>query len=136
MIGWLLLFIPVVVVLITSLMEIIAARQKSKYNALEYKIKNKTQYPKFLKFVNSVGGFIITMMVVCTFIFVILCIGVGIEQTESISFVKKYEAISAEYDNRADRFTGLERIALFKSAAEMTGELLFCNTGINISTRS
>jgi len=122
MIGWLLLIIPAVIVLVTVSMKIIADRQESKYNALKYEIRKTAQYPKFLKFANSVEGFIITMMIVCTFIFIILCTGVGIEQIGSISFVKKYEAISAEYDNRADSFNSLERIALFKSAAEMTGE--------------
>ena len=105
MLGWLLIFMLVVIIVIGIIFYSISDRQH-----------------KFARFINGIDGYIVTTVAVSAFLLVIVIAGVAIEQTKSISFVKKYEAMYTEYGKRADNFNSLERIALFKSAAEMIGE--------------
>lgn len=121
MIGWLTIIIPVVVIPIAMLLFTLSRWQTNQFDRRVDK-RIGDSYPRFVRFVNSISGSLTLAIAISAVVLFLCSAGLAITYVDSVSFVKKYEAITVEYQLRSKNFNNLERAALFQSAADMTGQ--------------
>jgi hypothetical protein len=94
-------------------------KKDKKYNT----DSNGKYYPKLCKFYNGIdtGCNITSTLVVLVLFFWLMFMAAG--QYCSISFIKQYESVAADYTSRKENFNDIERAAIFTKATEMNARL-------------